>query len=111
MAKAIDKGVLIMKKYYHYTKLDSLPDILGSGILQVHNGGVYVCDSKEDLYKFISLYYNAKLFELDEIVGLEFTTDAILEESTDHNPNLLWGAKAFVSYKDIAIDVINVFNI
>lgn len=89
--------------YYHYTKKDNLLDILSTKKLENNGFGVYACNSIEDLFQFINLYINTKQIQKEDTIVIKFESNAKFEESFDHNPALLNGAKAFVCYDTVKI--------
>lgn len=98
------------KKYFHFTLRSNIWNIIESKTLKNFGEGIYVCDTYEDLTKFILLYKGVKFKDYDDIVGIEFTTNAEFEESFDHNADLLMGAKAFVSWEDVKLNSIQPFD-
>lgn len=106
--KNIKKDNIIMgkkkqaKKYYHYTTHRQ-----AVGICLVEHlscaWGNYMCDSMEDIYQFLRYSHIPN----EELAVIQFTTEAELEESFDHNSNII-KAKAYVSFEPVKIDIINI---
>lgn len=89
-----------MNKYYHFTKRVNLKEIEESEILR---GPVFVCTTKNDIYKFLAGKYDAD-YVIKNIVILEFLSDAKFEKSYDHNAKYFDSAKALYSVEDIKIE-------
>lgn len=103
-----------MNKYYHYTKKENIPQILETKVLKNKGWGVFACETIEDTCKFISFYHNNEKFKLDEIVIIEFETDAEFEESFDHYAPAFNNARAVMHVGDDVplrnIKLLNVFR-
>ena len=90
------------KKYYHFTTRKNAYGICLVDHLMSKTGN-YVCDSLDDLNKFLT--YSS--IPTEDLAVIEFTTDAPFEESFDHNSNII-KAKAYVSFKPVKINIINI---
>ncbi|AGY77963.1 hypothetical protein [Clostridium autoethanogenum] len=90
--------------YYHFTPIDNLPSILKSRTLVNKSNGVFVCDSFEDLCKFVTIYRNLNGYKLDDLAYISFETDMELEESFDHDKEFFNGARAYYSLDDIEME-------
>jgi hypothetical protein len=78
--------------------------ILGSRKLKNNGLGVFACETKEDLFKFINFYYKIGSINIDETVVIEFETDIVFEESYDHDPKFFGNTKAVVCWgEDVPI--------
>lgn len=101
-----------MKKYYHYTKKENIPQILETKVLINKGWGVFACETMEDTLKFISFYYSNEKFKLDEIVIIEFETDAEFEESFDHYAPAFNNARAVMHVgDDVSMHNIRLINV
>ena len=97
-------------KYYHYTQKSNISSILSSKKLEDKGFGVYVCNSIDNLLKFINVYLRNKLILKEDIVVLKFNSKANFEESFDHNPMYFNGAKALVCYDTVTISNIKIMT-
>lgn len=89
-----------MKKYYHYTKKSNILNIISSKRLRNNGCGVFACDTKEDLLKFINFYLNSGSIKLEEVIFIEFETNIEFEESYDHDSETFGNARAVVCFSD-----------
>lgn len=96
-----------MKKYYHYTQKENIPQILSTKELKSNAFGVFACDTVEDSLKFISFYCKNKCIKLEETVIVEFETDIEFVESFDHYPPAFNNARAVVS----TANLVPIYNI
>ena len=92
------------KQFYHYTTKEKLKSILNDMILDSPIGN-YVCDTKKDVLKFLSIKLETNAINLEDAIVIVFTTNTALEVSTDHNRDLI-DASAYVSYNPIKIECI-----
>lgn len=72
---------------------------------------MYACETKEDIFKFITGYLALEKFDLDNIVLIEFDSDANFVESYDHSATFFRGARAVVCYTDVQIRNIRLHSI
>lgn len=101
-----------MKKYYyHYTNRENFNSISKSLKIDSESGINFVCPTIEDCMEFISFYDSIGFISGEDSIIIKFTTDTLLQQSTDHNANVI-KAKALCSYDPIRIKkIVDVYSV